>query len=168
MLAYLKVRKENIGVDCGTKAEFDKRILADLVKKRSIPDKKGEEFIRLFMLKFVSILKNWYKANDNIIEAIDYYHNKGVKLVCLSDYSMVKERLVALDIDIDKFTLIKSSEDYGTLKPAESAFLKISESLNITPSKILVIGDREDTDGDGARRSKMQFIKYPEDFKILS
>ena len=120
------------------------------------------------MEKFVSILKNWYKANDNIVEAIDYYYDKGVKLVCLSDYSKVKERLLALDIDIDKFTLIKSSEDYGTLKPSESAFIKIAESLNISPSKILVVGDRDDTDGEGARRSKMQFIKYPEDFKILS
>ncbi len=167
MLSYLKLRKKYYGVDYGTNKKFREIIITELAIKLSISTKKSEEFIDLFMNKFVSILKYRYKPNNDIINVIDKYYNKGTKIVCLSDFSMVKERLLALNIDINKFTLIKSSEDYGALKPAKTPFLKIAEELNISPSKIIVIGDRDDTDGEGARKSNMRFIKYPEKFNTL-
>jgi len=167
MLSYLKVRKNNYGIDYGSKEEFQKKIIEELATKASISTDKSEKFINIFMTKFVSILKHKYKPNDDIISVIDKYYNKGTKIVCLSDFSMVKERLLALNININKFTLIKSSEDYGTLKPATVPFIKIAEELNILPSKIVVVGDRDDTDGEGARRSNMRFVKYPEKFNIF-
>ncbi len=167
MLSYLKVRKNNYGVNYGNKKEFHQKIIEELAIKSSITTKESEKFINLFMSKFVSILKHKYKPNDDIISVIDKYYNNGTKIVCLSDFSMVKERLLALNINIDKFTLIKSSEDYGTLKPATTPFIKIAEELNISPSKIIVVGDRDDTDGEGARRSNMRFVKYPEEFNIF-
>jgi len=168
MLSYLKVRKNNYGVDYGSKEEFQKQIIAELASKSSISTEKSKKLINLFMTKFVTILKHKYKPNSDIVSVIDKYHTKGTKIVCLSDFSMVKERLLALNIDINKFTLIKSSEDYGTLKPATTPFIKIAEELNISPSKIIVVGDRDDTDGEGARRSNMRFVKYPKEFNILN
>jgi FMN phosphatase YigB (HAD superfamily) len=167
MLSYLKIRKNNYGIDLGSKEKFQKKIIEELALKSSITKEKSEEFINSFMNKFVTILKQKYKPNNDIISVINKYHNKGVKLVCLSDYSKVKERLLALNIDINKFALIKSSEDYGTLKPASTPFIKIAEELNISPQKIVVVGDRKDTDGEGAKRSNMRFVKYPEEFNIF-
>ena len=168
LLAFLKIRKLNYGVDYRSKEEFNKNIILALSKKTSLSIKQSEVFINIFMKKFISILKRKYKPNKDIIQVISYYYDKGVKIVCLSDYSMVKERLQALGVDIDKFAIIKSSEDYGTLKPAVTPFLKIAEELKILPSNIIVVGDRDDTDGEGARKSGMRFIKYPENFNILT
>jgi len=168
LLSYLKIRKQNIGIDCKTKDKFNVRIIEDLSKRTSMSHEKCKIFIENFMQNFISILEKKYKPNNNIIEVINYYHNKGVKIICLSDYSMAKERLLALNIDITKFTLIKSSEDYGALKPAKTPFIKIAEELNIDVSKIIVVGDRDDTDGEGARRCNMEFVKYPEQFNILT
>lgn len=167
MLSYLKVRKNNYGVDCGSKEAFQNKIIEELANQSSISKEKSEKFINEFMDKFVKILKSRYKPNNDIVNVINKYHSRGTKIVCLSDYSKVKERLLALNIDIDKFTLIKSSEDYGTLKPATKPFFEIAEKLNISPSKIVVVGDRDDTDGEGARKSNMRFVKYPENFNVF-
>ena len=168
LLSYLKIRKQNIGIDCETKEKFNAKIIEEFSKSTSMSHEKCEIFIEKFMQKFISVLDKKYKPNNDIIEVINYYHNKSVKIVCLSDYSMAKERLLALNVDITKFTLIKSSEDYGALKPAKSPFIKIAEELNIEPSKIIVVGDRDDTDGEGARRCNMEFVKYPEQFDVLT
>ena len=52
-----------------------------------------------------------------------------------------------------------SSESFGALKPAPRPFLEIAAKLNISPENILVIGDRNDTDGLGAESAKMKFIQ---------
>ena len=47
----------------------------------------------------------------------------------------------------------------GCLKPAPRGFLKIAADLNARPKDCLVVGDRDDTDGFGARLTQMQFVQ---------
>lgn len=168
LTGFLKVRKNAEGLEFENNIEYKNCILNELIKISSRTKEECELFIDRFMIKFVEVLRHNYKAEIDIVKAINYYSSKQVPMACLSDFSYVKERLLALDIDISKFAVLKSSEDFGALKPSPKSFLAVAKLLNVMPEKVLVIGDRDDTDGEGARASKMQFVKYPENFQNLN
>jgi len=86
---------------------------------------------------------------------------KGYRLVVLSDFGKVPERLQALKIDSEPFEFLLSSEDLGGFKPNTFPFLKTLVHLNLPPESVLMVGDREETDGDGARAMGMPFLKVP-------
>jgi FMN phosphatase YigB (HAD superfamily) len=65
----------------------------------------------------------------------------------------------AISISSDNVDIMKSSQELGGLKPAPQLFLKLADQLKIAPEKILVVGDRDDTDGQGAINSGMKFIQ---------
>lgn len=86
---------------------------------------------------------------------------KGYRLAVLSDFGKVPERLQALNISTDPFEFLLSSEDLGGFKPNTLPFLKTLVQLNLAPEAVLMVGDREETDGDGARAMGMPFLKVP-------
>lgn len=167
LLAFLKARKKLMGRDFLNQNSLRKEIIIDMQNKTGKSEEKCSKFIDSFMVRFVRTLKFLYKPNRNILEAIDLFYSNGIKVTCLSDYSKVEERLTALQIDTKKFTILASSEDAGALKPARRPFIEIAEKLNILPEQILVIGDRSDTDGEGAKNCNMYYIKYPENMNLL-
>ena len=57
------------------------------------------------------------------------------------------------------FSRIYSTQEFGCLKPAKRAFDEIAKAMAVPPENCLVVGDRADTDGEGARNSGMQFIQ---------
>lgn len=84
---------------------------------------------------------------------------KGFKLAILSDFAHIEERLNGLCIPCSLFSTLISSETEGSLKPSSRALLAIAESWELKPSSILVIGDRDDTDGIAASNAGMVFIR---------
>jgi HAD superfamily hydrolase (TIGR01549 family) len=78
---------------------------------------------------------------------INVCKKKSVQLVVLSDYGHVAEKLEALGIDKKLFDWVISAPELGGLKPAPQLLLQILEKMKVTPKQCLVIGDREDTDG---------------------
>ena len=46
----------------------------------------------------------------------------------------------------------------GGLKPYKECFDKVAAMLGLDNSEILIVGDRDDTDGEGARRAGMHFL----------
>ena len=49
------------------------------------------------------------------------------------------------------------SKRLGGLKPCKESFEKICRALDLHPEECLMVGDREDTDGDGAKSVGMAF-----------
>jgi len=116
-------------------------------------------YIKKTMLK---VLERNYKIRDGLKEFIARLRNKGIEMVVLSDYPFVKERMLAVGMDeelVSWFTRIYSTQEFGCLKPAKRAFLEIADALSVAPEDCLVVGDRDDTDGEGARNSGMKFIQ---------
>ena len=64
-----------------------------------------------------------------------------------------------LRIPAEYFDPISSCEFAGALKPAPRPFSEIAQYWNLPVDKILVIGDRDDTDGNAARNAGMRFIQ---------
>lgn len=86
---------------------------------------------------------------------------KGYRLAVLSDFGKVPERLRVLSIDTEPFELLLSSEELGGFKPSRCPFEKCLERLNLPPESVLMVGDRDDTDGEGAAEMGMPFLKVP-------
>ena len=84
---------------------------------------------------------------------------KGVKIVVFSDYGFVEEKLNAIGFDLQWADYLFDAPSLGGLKPCREAFMNVCKKIGIEPQHSLMIGDRDDTDGDGAKSVGMRFVK---------
>ncbi len=123
------------------------------------PSKVEKWYNEDYMPSMVRILSRYFTAYPWVERTIFMLKSKGVKVALLSDYGMAEEKLYALGLSPDLFDAgVYSASDLGGLKPCPVPFLKIAHAMGIDPSLITVVGDREDTDGDGAAAAGMNFI----------
>lgn len=121
-------------------------------------EKQRSWYFNTFYKRFVSVLSKQYEKREGLDDLLSVLKAKGLSVALLSDYAMIKERLHAIDVSPSYFDVIMSSEETGALKPSSKSFLKCAEHMNADPSQTLVIGDREDTDGEGAKNAKMPYL----------
>lgn len=108
------------------------------------------------------LLKRYYSQRPQLPQVFAKLHEKGIKIVVFSDYPRVRQRIRALDFSDDTLATISgiySAEDFGSQKPAPRPFLEIAKNLDVEPQNCLMVGDRDDTDGAGARATGMNFIQ---------
>ena len=111
-----------------------------------------------FMPLQVKMLRKHHHVKPWVKDTIDYLHSRGVKVACFSEYSFVREKLKAIGLDPAVFDYLVDAPTAGGCKPCRKAFLYIAAKLDIHPADILMVGDREDTDGAGAESCNMQFL----------
>jgi len=151
---YLELRHLQQGKDFGTKENLVSELNKILVSAGVAEDYEKNVFYPAFT-KSLSINKN----RPQLIEFVKYCKSLGVKTAALSDYGIIDERLEALGYDKNLFDVRVSSEDFGAFKPTSRIFKEISEMLGLKPQQILMVGDRYDTDGEGAKSVGMPFFK---------
>jgi HAD superfamily hydrolase (TIGR01549 family) len=83
---------------------------------------------------------------------------EGRKLAIVSDYPATF-KLSALSGHLEFDTVVSNGEPGGPtqLKPDPEGYLIAAARLQVPSERCLVIGDREDADGEAARRAGMQF-----------
>jgi len=140
--------------------EFFENYYNIISKKTDMSVKKAEKWYQnKYMPWMVAVLNKKYNCHPGAYELLKKLNDKGIKTAVFSDYDFVKERMEAVGINPSVCTNLYSAVELGGLKPAENPFMTIAKELGVEPSKILVIGDRDDTDGQGARNCGMQFIQ---------
>lgn len=82
----------------------------------------------------------------------------GVPQVVLSDLAP-EAKLAALGIE-GAFSRAYSCQALGFWKPSPVPFQKIEAELQVLPQQHLHIGDRPETDGEGARRAGCRFVAF--------
>ncbi len=99
-------------------------------------------------------------ARGPLIAELRAFRAKGGKTALVSDYPG-SLKLEALGLASDFDTVVCNGEPGGParLKPAPDGYLLAAERLGCAPEACLVIGDRDDADGEAARRGKMDFRK---------
>ena len=161
-----QTRKQFSGRDFTSPDEFYKAFFTTLGKAcaRS-PERMRIWYFTHYMPRMVKTLKNHYKLRPGVMELFRLFEsapqkNSGdlPKVAIYSDYPMLKERLGVMGFTPEKNILLYGPESFGAQKPAVRPFLKIASEMKATPEEILVIGDREDTDGIGAFRAGMRFF----------
>lgn len=163
---FLKERKRFAGVQMGSRENLLNSIaLAVSKKEKCSPEEIYNWILKSFYPAFISIMPFLKNSRPGIEETMTSLRKGGLKLGVLSDYDHVSKRLEHLQIDPSLFDITSSSEASGALKPCTQPFLDIADQWNIGPEKILVIGDRDDTDGQAARDAGMQFIQITDSAK---
>jgi putative hydrolase of the HAD superfamily len=74
-----------------------------------------------------------------------------------SDYR-AEDKLRALGLSVDVIR-DATATDVARLKPNPYGFLRVAELLEVSPSRCLIIGDRDDRDGAAAKRAGFVFLK---------
>nr|WP_256869345.1 HAD family hydrolase [Sphingobium lactosutens] len=78
-----------------------------------------------------------------------------------SDYPP-SEKLAALGLSA---ALTVGANDVGRLKPDPSGLLLLMERAHVAPARTLMIGDRDDRDGEAARRAGVRALIRGRDFR---
>lgn len=112
-----------------------------------------------YMPLMVKMIGKYQPLNEWVLPFIHDCQHTGIKLVLLSDYGFAKEKLQALGLSPTLFDWVISAPELGGLKPAPELMRIITERMGVAPQECLVIGDRDDTDGEMARRTDAQFRK---------
>jgi HAD superfamily hydrolase (TIGR01549 family) len=93
-----------------------------------------------------------------LLDEIASFRERGGRTALVSDYP-ARRKLEALG-SVDLFdVVVANGEPNGPrrLKPDPDGYLRAAKSLGIDPTRCLVIGDRDDADGEAARAAQMQF-----------
>lgn len=93
-----------------------------------------------------------------LLAEIAAFRDSGGKTALVSDYP-AREKLRALGAEALFDTVVANGEADGPpgLKPSPDGFLLAAERLGVVPEACLVVGDRDDADGEAARRAGMAF-----------
>ena len=103
--------------------------------------------------------------NPGVRETLEALRGKGMKLVALSDhYSDAKLRALGVH---SLFDAVYAAEETGHLKPHPKGFLAVCDSEGIEPQQLVHIGDRDETDGEGARSIGAQSLILKKDFQTF-
>ena len=159
LLRLMSARSRFAGVDMGSRdALLDTLCTAIADAEKTTPDAIRRWILDRFYPAFVASMPLQRYGRPRIRGTLRLLHDRGVRLAVLSDFHAVTERLGKLRLPLDCFDTIASCEESGALKPAERPFLHIASMWNIAPSSVLVVGDRDDTDGEAARKAGMRFL----------
>lgn len=158
-----KVRKSLKGMDFKTPEKYKEEYSKMMSHHANIRPKDALNwYSNRYMGTMSFLLKKYYPVRPKVHEVISYLNKNKIKISIFSDYPRVKQRIKALDFsceEVESIDGIYSAEDFGSQKPAVRPFLEIAKQMKENPKNILVVGDRDDTDGEGARLAGMPFIQ---------
>jgi len=155
------VRRRFTGCDYITPDKYNGAFFSELGKPfLSTPVGMRNWYHDRYMPRMVRILKKYYKPRPGVVELLRRIDNPSSQkqVAIFSDYPFVKERLEALGLYTTKRIRLYDPDSFGAQKPAARPFLEIAKNMNLQPEEILVIGDREDTEGLGAFHAGMRFF----------
>ena len=102
----------------------------------------------------------WLFRRRRLLAEITQFRRQGGKTALVSDYPAAA-KLAALRAETLVDVVVANGEPGGPshLKPSPQGFLLAAARLGISPQQCLVIGDRDDADGQAAQRAGMTFRK---------
>lgn len=126
------------------------------------PLQAKEWYEQRYMPLMVKLIGKYQPLGKWVLPFVQDCQHKGIKMVVLSDYGFAKEKLQALGLEPSLFDWVVSAPELGGLKPAAELMHHVAKRMGVAVEDCLVIGDREDTDGEMARRCGAQFrkVKY--------
>lgn len=151
------VRKQLAGCDLGTGAKMRAEEMSRLSAMMNIKPEEADKWYSTYLDSMVSILKKHFSPRPMAWEVIEELLDAGVKVGVLSDYPETKQRMEALNLTDERIHKW-SAEEMGALKPSPRPFIDAAKEIGVDPNMTLVIGDRADTDGKGAKAANMDCL----------
>ena len=156
-LALLKrereVRKELRGKHFGSEEAFYDAFFARFAR----PELARHWYFEEYMLDMVAILRKHYRIAPWVENTLLELRAHGQKVAVFSDYGCVQKKLEAIGFRLSWADYLFEAPAVGGLKPCKKSFVKICKEMQMQPTDCLMVGDRTDTDGKGARCVGMAF-----------
>ena len=160
------VRKRFEGRDFLTREKYYRAFFGVMGKAcRRSPQQMRNWYFNSYMPRMVRVLKKHYKLRPGVKEFLNRLdepcgggQDNFPAFAIYSDYPFLKERMIAMGASISPRLYLYTPESFGAQKPAARPFQCIAKDMGIKPEEILVIGDRDDTDGCGAYNAGMRFL----------
>jgi HAD superfamily hydrolase (TIGR01549 family) len=158
MLAERKTRKHLRGSWQHNEDEFYQIYFQTMAKycNLSVSELRSWYFHR-YMPLMVSLIQKYYTPVNWLEPLLASLNKNHIKMVVLSDYGHVAEKLNALGVNISQFDWVISAPELGGLKPSPQLLMQILTKMDVAPEECVVVGDREDTDGQLAKSVGAQF-----------
>lgn len=154
-----KARKELMGQWFGDEEAYYNTLFARVAElSHSTPEKAQHWYERHYMPNMQRILRRHYRVEPWVEGMLADLRQKGIKTAVYSDYGCLRERLEALGFDCAWVDAVADAPHLGGLKPSSEAATKLCAMLDVDPTETLMVGDRDDTDGETARRCSMRFL----------
>ena len=122
------------------------------------PTKAQYWYEQRYMPLMVKLIGRYQPIGEWVMPFVNECKERGVKMVVLSDYDFAQEKLQALGINPQLFDWVVSAPELGGLKPAAELLQLVAQQMSVAAEQCLVIGDRQDTDGDMARATGAAFF----------
>ena len=134
-----------------------------LVAKKSgeSPEYVRDWYNNSYMVHMAQVLEKHYCARPGIVDKIKALKKEGARVLVLSDYGNIENKLKALKIDPALFEYLLDSPSLGGFKPSASVFLTACQIVGCEPSEAVMIGDRPEVDG-GSVKVGMPYIDITE------
>ena len=156
-----KARAELKGRLFGTPEAYYEALFVRIAEmSRCTPEAAQYWYEKGYMPTMQRILRKHYRIQPWVPTLLHELRRHGIKTAVYSDYGCVRERLEALGFDCKWTDVVADAPSLGGLKPCKESALKLCDMLGVAPADTLLIGDRDDTDGESARRCGMRFILY--------
>jgi phosphoglycolate phosphatase/putative hydrolase of the HAD superfamily len=110
-----------------------------------------EKWIFSIPLKYIP-----YCRYPGVLEFFDNLHKHGIATAIFSDYP-AKEKVAALGLS-PNCIVCSTDRNVDRLKPDPRGLFVIAETLGISVKQCLFIGDRDDHDGECARKAGMLYV----------
>ena len=126
------------------------------------------EALRLPVEQVESVVQSWMVerpgkwisrfARRALLAELRAFKNQGGRTALVSDYP-AERKIQAMGARSLFDVVVANGEANGPrrLKPDPEGYLRAAELLQVEPARCLVIGDRDDADGEAARAAKMSF-----------
>ena len=121
------------------------------------PAKAKQWYQEHYMPLMIKLIGRYQPIGEWVMPFVNECKERGVKMVVLSDYTHATDKLQALGIDPQHFDWVVSAPELGGLKPAAELLQLVAQQMGVAAEHCLVIGDRQDTDGDMARATGAAF-----------
>lgn len=158
MLAERKVRRLLRGKWYGNKERFYEVYFSELAKQHNYTINYVRWwYTTRYMPLMISVIGKFQKLAKWVFPFMEECRKVGVRMVVLSDYGYTHEKLHALGLNENDFDWVISAPELGGLKPATELLACVANRMNVSTRQCLVIGDREDTDGEMAKAAGATF-----------
>ncbi len=149
-----EVRKELRGKPFKSEEAFYAAFFARFAR----PEMARRWYFEEYMPDMVAILRKHYRIAPWVETMMLELRTNGKKVVVFSDYGFVEEKLRAIGFRLDWADRIFDAPSLGGLKPCRESFETLCREIGCPPSDCMMVGDRDDTDGAGARAVEMPFV----------
>ncbi|MDR2798984.1 MAG: HAD family hydrolase [Treponema sp.] len=153
-------RKGLAGADYGSPEAYYQEVFSRMSRITG----KAPEWLRnwytdCYMPRMCQVLQKYYHPRPRTAELLAGLVQGSFPFAVYSDYPAGVERLAALGLDPGVCSsAIYGPEHFGAQKPAIRPFVAIAQDLGVLSNRIIVVGDRDDTDGAGAAAAGMGYF----------